>query len=88
MRKESECEFCELCREFYEGKKKECKGPEHCKDYNYFLAGKCAALEGRLKFGGCKDAAPFPSMVVIFGKEKEHEETEHAGSRGTGKEEA
>ena len=27
-------------------------------------------------------------MVVIFGKEKEHEETEHAGSRGTGKEEA
>lgn len=33
-------------------------------------------------------AAPFPSMVVIFGKEKEHEETEHAGSRGTGKEEA
>ena len=26
---------------------KECKGPEHCKDYNYFLAGKCAALEGQ-----------------------------------------
>jgi hypothetical protein len=47
MRKESECEFCELCREFYEGKKRECKGPEHCKDYNYFLAGKCAALEGQ-----------------------------------------
>jgi len=47
MRKESGCEFCELCREFYEGKKKECKGPEHCKDYNYFLAGKCAALEGQ-----------------------------------------
>lgn len=23
-------------------------------------------LPGRLKFGGCKDAAPFPSMVVIF----------------------
>lgn len=46
-KKESECEFCELCREFYEGKKKECKGPEHCKDYNYFLAGKCAALEGQ-----------------------------------------
>lgn len=47
MKKESECEFCELCREFYEGKKKECKGPEHCKDYNYFLAGKCAVLEGQ-----------------------------------------
>jgi phage N-6-adenine-methyltransferase len=23
-------------------------------------------LPGRLKFGGCKDAAPFPSMLVIF----------------------
>jgi phage N-6-adenine-methyltransferase len=23
-------------------------------------------LPGRLKFGGCKDAAPFPSMVIIF----------------------
>lgn len=27
-------------------------------------------LRGRLKFGGCKDAAPFPSMVVIFRQEK------------------
>jgi len=23
-------------------------------------------LKGRLKFGGCKDSAPFPSMVVVF----------------------
>ncbi len=23
-------------------------------------------IKGRLKFGGCKDAAPFPSMIVIF----------------------
>jgi site-specific DNA-methyltransferase (adenine-specific) len=23
-------------------------------------------LPGRLKFGGCKDSAPFPSMVVVF----------------------
>jgi site-specific DNA-methyltransferase (adenine-specific) len=23
-------------------------------------------IRGRLKFGGCKNAAPFPSMVVIF----------------------
>lgn len=23
-------------------------------------------LRGRLKFGGCKDSAPFPSMVVVF----------------------
>lgn len=29
-------------------------------------------LCGRLKFGGCKNDAPFPSMVVIFnGKDKE-----------------
>jgi len=27
-------------------------------------------LRGRLKFGGCKDAAPFPSMVVIFRGER------------------
>lgn len=39
MRKESECEFCELCREFYEGKKKECKGPEHCKIITIFWPG-------------------------------------------------
>ena len=56
-------------------------------DYIYHNA-EIRFIKGRLKFGGCKDAAPFPSMVVIFGKEKEHEETEHAGSRGTGKEEA
>ena len=23
-------------------------------------------LPGRLKFGGCKDSAPFPSMIIIF----------------------
>lgn len=23
-------------------------------------------LKGRLKFGGCKNSAPFPSMIVIF----------------------
>lgn len=23
-------------------------------------------LPGRLKFGGCKDAAPFPSMILVF----------------------
>lgn len=26
-------------------------------------------IKGRLKFGGCQNAAPFPSMVVIFGGE-------------------
>lgn len=30
-------------------------------------------LKGRLKFGGAKNAAPFPSMVVIFrGAKEEH----------------
>lgn len=27
-------------------------------------------VKGRLKFGGCQNAAPFPSMVVIFGGER------------------
>ena len=25
-------------------------------------------IKGRLKFGGCKNAAPFPSMVVVFSR--------------------
>ena len=31
--------------------------------------GKIEFLRGRLKFGGCANSAPFPSMIVIFGKE-------------------
>lgn len=27
-------------------------------------------IKGRLKFGGCKNAAPFPSMIVIFRKQE------------------
>jgi site-specific DNA-methyltransferase (adenine-specific) len=27
-------------------------------------------IKGRLKFGGSKNSAPFPSMVVIFNKGK------------------
>lgn len=27
-------------------------------------------IRGRLKFGGCKNSAPFPSMIVIFRSEK------------------
>lgn len=30
-------------------------------------------LRGRLKFGGCKNSAPFPSMVVIFTPGKKEE---------------
>lgn len=26
-------------------------------------------IKGRLKFGGCKDSAPFPSAIIVFGKE-------------------
>lgn len=29
--------------------------------------GHVSFLRGRLKFGGCKNNAPFPSMVVVFG---------------------
>ena len=28
--------------------------------------GKIEFLRGRLKFGGCENSAPFPSMVVVF----------------------
>ena len=33
--------------------------------------GKIEFLRGRLKFGGCDNSAPFPSMIVIFEVEKE-----------------
>ena len=26
-------------------------------------------VKGRLKFGGCKNSAPFPSMLVVYRKE-------------------
>ena len=35
-------------------------------DYIYHHA-EIRFVRGRLKFGGCDDPAPFPSMVVIFG---------------------
>ena len=34
-------------------------------DYIYHKA-EVRFIRGRLKFGGCKNSAPFPSMVVIF----------------------
>ena len=33
--------------------------------------GKIEFLRGRLKFGGCDNSAPFPSMIVVFEVEKE-----------------
>ena len=38
-------------------------------------------VKGRLKFGGSKDAAPFPSMVVIFGKDNRNHEKKDCSSR-------
>ena len=35
--------------------------------------GKIEFLRGRLKFGGCENSAPFPSMVVVFQADFEQE---------------
>jgi phage N-6-adenine-methyltransferase len=35
-------------------------------EYIYNKAKEIRFIKGRLKFGGCKNSAPFPSMVVIF----------------------
>lgn len=34
--------------------------------YIYQKAKEIRFIKGRLKFGGCKNPAPFPSMIVIF----------------------
>ena len=34
--------------------------------HNYCVKGKIEFIKGRLKFGGCKNSAPFPSMIVVF----------------------
>jgi len=36
--------------------------------------GKIEFLKGRVKFGGCKNSAPFPSMIVVFPEKSEVEE--------------
>ena len=33
--------------------------------------GKIEFLRGRLKFGGCDNSAPFPSMIVVFSDDEE-----------------
>jgi len=35
--------------------------------HNYAIRGRVFFVRGRLKFGGAKHGAPFPSAVVIFG---------------------
>lgn len=52
-------------------------------DYIYHKA-EIRFIKGRLHFGGCKDAAPFPSMVVVFRKGKENEEEKKAGCTAAG----
>lgn len=37
--------------------------------HGYCIKGKIRFVRGRLKFGGSKNSAPFPSAVVIFKKE-------------------
>ena len=37
--------------------------------HSYCVKGAIWFLKGRLKFGGAKTSAPFPSMIVIFPKE-------------------
>lgn len=34
------------------------------------VASEVRFLKGRLKFGGCKDAAPFPSLVAVYRGDK------------------
>ena len=36
-------------------------------------------IKGRLKFGGCENSAPFPSMIVVFGKEPAERRTRPMG---------
>lgn len=34
--------------------------------HEYAMKGEIRLLRGRLKFGDCKDSAPFPSAVIVF----------------------
>jgi len=36
--------------------------------HDFVMKGEIRFLRGRLKFGGCKNSAPFPSAIVIFRK--------------------
>lgn len=37
--------------------------------HEFVMKGKVTFIRGRLKFGGNKNSAPFPSAVVVFGEE-------------------
>ena len=34
--------------------------------HDYAMRGEIRFIKGRLKFGGCKNSAPFPSAIVVF----------------------
>lgn len=34
--------------------------------WDWCMQGQIRFIRGRLKFGGCKNSAPFPSAIVIF----------------------
>lgn len=34
--------------------------------HDYVMKGKIEFIKGRLKFGGCQNAAPFPNAIVVF----------------------
>ena len=38
--------------------------------HDYCLKGKVEFIRGRIRFGGAKYNAPFPSMIVVFEKER------------------
>lgn len=44
--------------------------------HEYAMKGEITFLRGRLKFGGAKDNAPFPSAVVVFDGHKPERMTE------------
>ena len=37
--------------------------------HDYCVKGQIEFIKGRLKFGDSKNSAPFPSMIVVFGKD-------------------
>src|SRR5260370_41045589 len=38
--------------------------------HNYCMKGEIRFIRGRLKFGGAKNSAPFPSVIVIFDRSR------------------
>lgn len=42
--------------------------------HDYAMKGNIQFLRGRLKFGGCKNSAPFPSAIVVFDGNKQQEQ--------------